>query len=139
GLMTAQVARLAGAGTGVLVEPDGARRAPGLAPGGDAAIAPAETNPAAIAAAGGRRGGFDVAIEASGHPDALASAMTALAAGGRLGVVSIFDAASVVAIAPYLLYEKEIQLTGAHATAHTFPRALQLLHRLDLGPLITSV
>jgi threonine dehydrogenase-like Zn-dependent dehydrogenase len=139
GLMTAQVARLAGAGTVVLVEPDGARRALGLALGVDAALDPAETDPAALAATGGRRGGFDVAIEASGQPDALAGAMMALAAGGRLVVVSIFDPASVVAIAPYLLYEKEIELTGAHATTHTFPRALKLLHRLDLGPLITSV
>jgi threonine dehydrogenase-like Zn-dependent dehydrogenase len=67
------------------------------------------------------------------------SAMTSLAAGGRLVVVSIFEPASVVPVPPYLLYEKEILLTGARATAYTFPRALRLLDRLELGTLITAV
>jgi len=139
GLITSLVARLAGAGPVVLVEPDAAKRARGLALGLDEALDPAQTDPATFAAGVGPRGGFDVAVEASGRPEAMLSAMTSLAAGGRLVVVSIFEPGSVVPVPPYLLYEKEILLTGARATAYTFPRALQLLARLELSTLITAI
>jgi L-iditol 2-dehydrogenase len=139
GLMTTQVVRLAGAGLVVLVEPDPAKRATALAFGADAALDPAQTDPATFAAGVGSRGGFDVAVEASGQSDALVSSMTSLAAGGRLVVVAIYEPSCTVPIPPYLLYDREIELTGAHATAYTFPRALQLLHQLELSSLITTI
>jgi L-iditol 2-dehydrogenase len=114
GLLAAQVARSFGAGEVALTDSNAYRL--GVARDlGFAAHDAADTVP----------GQYDVLLECSGSPQALADGMRLLAPAGR--VVLIGMGADSVAIEVPLVQNRELTITGIFRYANTYPSALQLI------------
>jgi 2-desacetyl-2-hydroxyethyl bacteriochlorophyllide A dehydrogenase len=138
GLLALQVAKLGGAGRVAVSEPDAAKRALARRLGADLVIDPASEDLLGISASVGMRGGFDIVIEASGSPAAAAQAPALLASRGRLVIVSTFGSDTEISLSPALLLEREITVVGSLSTSYSFPRALELLSRVQVDGLITA-
>jgi threonine 3-dehydrogenase len=89
GLMAIAVARHAGARFVVASEPNAYRRQLALQMGAHVAVDPRERDLHEIQAELGMVEGFDVAMEMSGHPDALRAAIDNMAHGGKIAMLGI--------------------------------------------------
>ncbi len=139
GLLTAQLARRVGAARVVVTEPDATKRELALAVGADDALDPRTTDLSEYARTTGEREGFDVIYDAAGAREATAAAVALLAKRGRLMIIAVHGRDSTVEISPFLLYQRELVLRSAYATADTFARALPLLRSLRLDDIVTAV
>ena len=139
GQIVAQIARARGAASVTVSELRARNRELAVTLGADRAVDPAADDLRELAEATGDRRGFDVVFEVAGAPAAAALAPELLSTHGRLVIVGVFDRDVTVPIRPYLIYEKEISVRGAYAADRTFGRALDLLPRLPLEPLVTAI
>ncbi|MEO8544899.1 MAG: L-idonate 5-dehydrogenase [Betaproteobacteria bacterium] len=82
---------------------------------------------------------FDVAIEASGSPQAFAACIKALRKGGTLIQVGILPGADVP-VAGNQIMLKELTIKGSNQYTGEFERALQMIQgrRIDVMPMLTS-
>jgi len=105
GSLAAQLARRT-AGRLIVVDPFAVRRETALAWGADAAVDPAEAQAAVDELSDGR--GADVAIEASGSPAALQSAIAVTGQEGTIAAVSFFGTKVVpLTLAPEFHYRRQ--------------------------------
>jgi L-iditol 2-dehydrogenase len=138
GLLLVQVAKLTGAASVTVSEPREHQRELALELGADRAVDPLTDDLRETARSTGDRGGFDVVFEAAGAPPALEAAPTLASTGGRVVVVGVFDRSSEIRVRPFLLYQREISIRGTNSYDRTFARALPILERLTLDPLVTA-
>jgi 2-desacetyl-2-hydroxyethyl bacteriochlorophyllide A dehydrogenase len=139
GQICAQVARAAGAATLFVSEPRERNRELAVELGADRGLDPTTDDLGAIAREMGPRGGFDVVFEVAGAPSAAQLAPELVSTRGRVVIVGVFDRDVTIPVSPYLLYEREVAIRGAIAVDRTFPRALGMLGRLQLEPLVSAV
>ena len=139
GLIIAQLAQAAGAATVVVSEPRAANRALAVALGATAAFDPSANDLTEVARGISDRRGFDVVFEVAGTTAALVQAPALACARGRIVIVGVHDPEATVPISPYLLFAKELSIFGVVGENRTFPRALALLDRLALDPLVTAI
>lgn len=140
GQLVLQVMRMYGATSLTMIEPIAERREMALRHGADVVIDPVQEDQTALADAitGGR--GFDVVIDASGSPRAVRGLLDIAARGGTVvyGAMYPEDFEMPLNLSDYL-YLKELTLTGVFVSPYAFPRALQILPRLDVDELTASV
>ncbi|MDR2984096.1 MAG: zinc-dependent alcohol dehydrogenase family protein [Nocardiopsaceae bacterium] len=129
GLLLLQLLVRAGAGRVAVVEPISARRAVARAFGADQAVS-------AAAELDGAR--FGVAVDATGVPAAIESAIDLLDRGGRLLVFGVASADARVAISPFRVYNDELTIVGSMAILRSFGQAVGLLATgaIDPSPLL---
>lgn len=139
GLLTAQFARLLGAGRVVISELDAGKRELAKTLGFTDILDPATDNLRDVAGELGNRRGFDVVYDAAGSAAATEGALDLLATRGRLMIVAVHGRRVNLHIRPQLIYAKELVIKSANSTAFTFSRAVQLLPQLQLKPLISAV
>ncbi len=139
GLLTLQCARIAGAGTVILVEPQPARRNLGHRLGADRVIDPgAESVPEAVEAWLGQPGA-DVVFECAGIPATINQAVTLARRGGVVSLVGVADQNANIVPAEWLI--KEVRLVaslGYQREEFAVAQALVRDGRLDLPALHTS-
>jgi (R,R)-butanediol dehydrogenase/meso-butanediol dehydrogenase/diacetyl reductase/L-iditol 2-dehydrogenase len=84
--------------------------------------------------------GFDVVIDASGSPRAVRGLLDIATRGGTVvyGAMYPHDFEMPLNLSSYM-FLKELTITGAYVSPYTFPRALQLISRLNLDFLTRSV
>jgi Zn-dependent alcohol dehydrogenase len=140
GLSAIQGARLAGAAHIIAIDPDPVRRDLADRLGATATIDPNTIAHVATELLDRTSGGVDIAIEATGHPDVMASLLDCVHPGGTAVVVGLPAADATIEISPFhLLFEKK--LTGSiygSVDPHTeFPLMGELYRqgRLDLDSL----
>jgi len=138
GLLTVQVARLAGARSILVVEPIERRRELALALGADAAVAPEDAAAAALELTGGR--GLDITLEAGGNPAAAQAAVRLARKGGRTVLLGVFDAPLGIDMMDLLLGEKHVLGSLSHVFSTDFVPAVQLIDddKIELDALITD-
>lgn len=140
GQLCVQMMRLAGATSLTMIEPIAARREMALRTGADHVIDPIGDDQAARIAeiTGGL--GYDVVIDASGSPRAVAGLLDAAAQGGMVVYGAMYPAEFEMPLnlSDYL-YLKELTLTGVFVSPYVFPRAVQLLPRLQLAEFTRAV
>jgi threonine dehydrogenase-like Zn-dependent dehydrogenase len=73
------------------------------------------------------RGGWDVAVDATGNPAAVADAMAHLRRTGRLALLGVASSAATFAFAPFEVVARELTVVGVNSVRHTFGRAARLL------------
>lgn len=139
GLICAQLARGAGAATVMVSEPRQRNRELAVMLGADRGIDPLSEDLRELAGSVGDRSGFDVVFEVAGAPSAATLAPELVSTRGRVVIVGVFDRDITIPVSPFLLYEKEIAIRGAVAADRTFQRAVDLLGRLELEPLISGI
>jgi 2-desacetyl-2-hydroxyethyl bacteriochlorophyllide A dehydrogenase len=138
GLLSAQVAVAAGAGSVVVSEPNPLRRELASSVGATAVVDPVAGLPDLRELTGGRE--VDVVVEATGVPAAVASAITLAPSGSRV-VLAGLGGSSAVPLDANLLVQKELEVRGGFASRWAFARAIDLLarERVRTAPLVSSV
>ena len=138
GLMTAAVAKAAGAGAIYMTDPLAHRRAFALNYAADAVFNPdTEDVVAAIMAATNGRG-VDVAFEAAGAPETPDQAAHVACPGGKVVVVGIPTDDSMTMTAS-VIRRKGLTIKLVRRMKHTYPRAIRMVEKgiVDIKPLAT--
>ena len=139
GLLTAQIARLMGAGAVVVSEPNPAKRALAKQLGFTRVLDPIHDELHPVSRSVSPRRGFDVVYDSAGVASVAAEATNLLATRGRLMLLAVYGSDVTIPINPRLFYERELVVRSTFATAYAFPRTVALLPQLQLKPLITAV
>jgi L-iditol 2-dehydrogenase len=140
GQLVLQVMKMNGATSLTLIEPIKERREMALRHGADFVVDPITENQGERANEITQDRGFDVVIDASGSPRAVAGLLDIAAHGGTVvyGAMYPADFQMPLNLSDYL-YLKELTLTGVFISPYAFPRALQVLPYLDVTELTQSV
>jgi 2-desacetyl-2-hydroxyethyl bacteriochlorophyllide A dehydrogenase len=140
GLLIMQVLKMNGATSLTMIEPIADRRAVAIEMGADYTIDPItndivdETNKIT------NKRGFDVVIDASGSVKAVANLPKITAKGGLLLYAGMYPNTYEMPLNLYqYCYQNEITITGFFVSPYTFPRAVQLLPKMQLDKFITKV
>ncbi len=137
GLLTMQVAKASGAGLIILSEPVAFKREVALKVGADRVVDPfKEDLPKVVKELTDGRG-VDICIEAVGSPKAIEGAFDLIRDRGRLVIVGWPPATSTITISPFPIYRRELEIRGSFFSPYSYQRAIQILPRLSLPPLIT--
>jgi len=139
GQILLQLALKAGASKVLVADPIESKRKLAEEMGADYTIDPLKEELWATAMKITRYRGFDTVYEASG---ALASAKSAIDIVGKCGTMVYFAVYPMnfeLAIKPFDLYARELTVRGVFMSPYLFPRAIAVLPKLKLRPLISKV
>ena len=138
GLIMLQLAKLSGASSLVLSEPNEKRRQVALSLGADAAIDPTapDANSAYEAALGD---GADVVIECVGNNAAVKSAFQLAKKGATIVLFSVPKVDATFDLPLFDVYKKELTIRGSFVNPDTHERAVRLINsgKLDFTSIIT--
>jgi 2-desacetyl-2-hydroxyethyl bacteriochlorophyllide A dehydrogenase len=86
----------------------------------------------------GAERGFDIAVDATGAPAAISSALDSLRRGGTLLVFGVADANAKVEVSPFRIYNDEIRVLGSMAVLNSYAPAVELIaaDAVDVRPLL---
>jgi len=118
GLLLLQVLLVSGAGPVAVVDRVSERLEVARKLGAEVAVTSAE-------ALEGER--FEVAVDATGVPQAIESAIGLLDRGGRLLVFGVSPAEAAIRVSPFRVYNDELTITGSMAILRSFGQAVDLL------------
>lgn len=140
GLMAIQMLNIYGAASLTLVEPIEERRKLAESMGAKYTINPLEENQLEKAMEYTDGKGYDVVLDCSGSVHAVEQLLDVAANGGLVlyGAMYPNDFKLPLNLQKYL-YMKELTLSGVFVAPYAFPRALQMLERIDLKPYIDTV
>jgi L-iditol 2-dehydrogenase len=140
GLLTAAVARAAGASAVYMTEPVAYRRQFALDYVADAVLSPEEGDVAEeiMRLTGGR--GVDVAFEAAGAPETPQQAAAATRIGGKVIIAGI-PAEDVMALRPDTVRRRGLTIKMVRRSKHTYVRAFHLVQsgQVEVKPLATHI
>lgn len=122
GLMLTQLAQRSGAASVDVVDVNAERLVTAASLGASATATSADQLPRA--APGAR--GWDVVIDASGHPAAIQDGIDRVARGGTYLQFGVSSPDVRASIDPYRVYNQEITITGSMAVKRSFERAAEL-------------
>ncbi len=130
GLLLVQLARLRGAGTVIVIEPDAQRRGLAAELGADIVIDGREPDDRRETVASATLGvGADVVIEASGRTTAAEGSLELIRSGGTIVWFGVCPEDDRVAIRPFSVNDREVSIRGANLNPFTFQTALTLVER----------
>jgi threonine dehydrogenase-like Zn-dependent dehydrogenase len=136
GLLAVQLCSLMGAAV-VVSEPNAERRELAVALGARVAADPA-TEDLTLLGRGLTGGvGFDRVLEAVGTPGTVEQSLACVRRGGTVVLMGVADREARVTVSPYDLYSREVTIRGSFIRTFEFQRAVRLLPRLVLEPLVT--
>jgi 2-desacetyl-2-hydroxyethyl bacteriochlorophyllide A dehydrogenase len=140
GVLCAAVAKGAGAGLIVVSEPLDSRRARAAEAGADLTVDPTADDLPAVVDELTRGLGFDVIVEVTGSPRAIAQAVDLAAPGSRL-VLAGLGSGAPVPVDTNAIARKELDIRGGFASRWAMATGLSLLAdgRLSTRGLVTSV
>jgi L-iditol 2-dehydrogenase len=138
GLLTIQAAKAAGCGAVFAVDLDHTRLERAARLGADVVLNATEDVPAAIFMATGGRG-VDVAFEAVGAAEPIATAIASLRKGGALTLIG--NVTPKVEVDLQAIVTRELALYGSCASSGEYPRCLDLLGQgvIKVDELVTAV
>jgi 2-desacetyl-2-hydroxyethyl bacteriochlorophyllide A dehydrogenase len=137
GLLTMQVAKLSGASRVILSEPVLFKRKVAEQVGADRTVDPLTEDLSAVIRDLTAGRGVDICIEAVGSPKAIEQGFGLIRDKGRLVVVGWPPATSTITISPFQIYRRELDIRGSFFSPYSFQRAIQILPRLNLEPVIS--
>jgi threonine dehydrogenase-like Zn-dependent dehydrogenase len=138
GLYLTALARLAGLGPVVVVEPDSHRREVATRLGATITIDPTAADWQETALAHTHGDGFDFLIEAAGTATGMETAIALSARRARILVYGVARPEDRAAIPPYVVYAKELTILGTAINPYTHLRATALLTELGLEHIDTA-
>ena len=139
GLIILQLAKLRGATRLTLVEPVESKRKLALKLGADYVIDPKNQDIVAEAMKITENRGFDRVIEASGESEMIPPCIDMLARCGRIVLFGIYPDHPKLTYDVDKIWFKEAGIQGVFGQSHMFPRAVNILPKLDLKSLLGPV
>jgi (R,R)-butanediol dehydrogenase/meso-butanediol dehydrogenase/diacetyl reductase/L-iditol 2-dehydrogenase len=139
GLLCLEVALKAGAARALVSEPIAEKRQIARKLGADVVVDPLNEDllEAGKTLTEGR--GFDTVIEASGNLGAAKQAISMADNCGTIVWAAVYGKDAEIAVPPFYMYAKELTIRSIFVSPYSFPRALNLLPKLELKPLITDI
>ncbi|MDR1571722.1 MAG: alcohol dehydrogenase catalytic domain-containing protein [Clostridiales Family XIII bacterium] len=140
GLINLQLIKMFGATSLTMIEPNPQRRELARKFGADFLIDPSsqDVEREGMGITGGL--GYDLVIEASGAPKAAEAAIKVMANAGRLLYMAMYPNDYEMPLNLYAhCYKKEIEITGSFVAPYAFPRAAQIMSRMDLDDFTDTV
>jgi len=138
GLLCLQMALRAGAARVMVSEPVAGKREVAKKLGADVTTDPKENlEEIGLKLTEGR--GFDTVIEASSD---LKAAKLAISLAGKCGTVvwaAVYPVEAEIGVPPFTMYAKELTIRSVFVSPYSFPRAMNLLAKLDIKSLITDI
>jgi len=126
GLMMLELAKLSGAATVTITDPNVGRLATAVDLGCTAAVSsPDEAD---------RTRGWDVVIDCTGVVPAIEDGLSRVGRGGTFLQFGVADPAASATFNPYRIYNREISILGSMAVLHSFERAADLFAAGVLDP-----
>jgi 2-desacetyl-2-hydroxyethyl bacteriochlorophyllide A dehydrogenase len=138
GLLCLQMALRAGAARVMVSEPVAGKREVAKKLGADVTADPGE-NLEEIGLKLTEGHGFDAVIEASSD---LKAAKRAIALAGNCATViwaAVYPPEAEIGVPPFTMYAKELTIRSVFVSPYSFPRAMNLLPKLDIKSLITDI
>jgi len=139
GLLLLQLAIRAGASKTLVSEPEATRRKVAKQLGADVVVDPLNENLETISKQLTDSRGFDTVIEASGSLQVAKQAVFLADNCGTILWYAVCPPGGEIGIPPYYLYSKELTIRSVILSPYTFPRAVSLLSKLQLKPLISDI
>jgi L-iditol 2-dehydrogenase len=133
------VALKAGAARTLVSEPIAEKRALAKKLGADVVVDPFKENLEEIGKKLTDGRGFNSVIDASGSVAAAKQAINLADNGGTVLWAAVYGKDVEIGVSPFLMYAKELTITSTFVSPYSFPRALALLSKLELKPLITDI
>jgi (R,R)-butanediol dehydrogenase / meso-butanediol dehydrogenase / diacetyl reductase len=137
GLLTMQLAIKAGAAKVLLSEPIAEKRALALKFGADVVVDPLNENLLSIANKFTDGRGFNVCIEATGIPNLARQLILLSERCGNIVWAGVYPGNFDLGVPIFYMYSKELSIHSVKLAPYSFPRALAMLPKLDLKPMIT--
>lgn len=139
GLILLQMALLQGAAKVLTLEPIEGRRKIAEKLGAHRTINPIEEDASKVIAEETEENGPEVVFEAVGSAKTIELALDLAGRGSRVNLFGVAPETDIVKIKPFMLYDKELEISASYRDPFTFDRAIQLLanDRIDVKSLIT--
>jgi (R,R)-butanediol dehydrogenase/meso-butanediol dehydrogenase/diacetyl reductase/L-iditol 2-dehydrogenase len=137
GLILLQLAIRSGAGFTFVSEPIASKREMALKLGADMVVDPASEDVMNKAFEATDNRGFDIVIEASGNAQAASDAYNIVGTKSTLFYFAVYPMDLTIPVSLFMLYFKELTIKGVFFSPYCFPRAINMLSKLDLESLIT--
>lgn len=137
GLLLLQLAIRSGASKVLISEPVATKRKLAKELGADVVIDPTNENleEAANKLTDGR--GFNVCLEASGKVNVAKQLIYLTQPCGTIVWCAVYPADAEVGVPPFYMYQKELTIRSILVSPYSFPRAMHMLPKLNLKPLIS--
>jgi (R,R)-butanediol dehydrogenase/meso-butanediol dehydrogenase/diacetyl reductase/L-iditol 2-dehydrogenase len=139
GLLCLEVALKAGAARALVSEPIAEKRALAKKLGADVVVDPFNENLEEIGKKLTEGRGFDTVIEASGNVKAAKQAITLADNCGTIVWAAVYPKDEEIGVPAFYMYAKELTIRSVFVSPYCFPRAFNLLPKLELRPLITDI
>jgi len=137
GLLTIQMAVRSGAAPLMVSEPVATKRELAMRFGADAAVDPLSDDLVARGMGLTQGRGFDTVIECSGNLRAATQALDLVGKCGTVVWAGVYPDEAAIPVKPFDMYASELTIKSAMVSPYSFPRALSLLPKLDLEPIVT--
>ncbi|MFC1949949.1 zinc-binding dehydrogenase [Chloroflexota bacterium] len=137
GLLIMQMAIHSGASKVLVSEPVASRRKLALELGADMAIDPLNEDILEAANKLTDWRGFDVSFEASGIPAVARQALYLAESAGTVVWAAVYPMDAEIGVPPSFMYSRELSIRSVRVSPYSFPRAMRMLPKLNLKPLIT--
>jgi L-iditol 2-dehydrogenase len=138
GLLTMVLARRRGARRLVVSDPLPERRAMAKRVGASVVVDPTRENLRERVLGLTRGRGADVVCEAVGKPELVAESLTLVRPGGVVQLVGVNPKGSTLPLDLYDVHFREIRIHGAFGRGSAYRRALALMPKLRVKPLVTA-
>lgn len=140
GLLTLQLMKMRGATSLTVIEPIADRRALALEMGADYVVDPSTQNVVEECMKITNGYGYDVVVEVSGFGPAAAIPLEIAALGGTILYSAMFPENFELPVNLYhICYKKELTISGTLVAPYAFPRAVELLTRMNYEPFTRKV
>ncbi len=137
GLLIMQMAMRSGASRILVSEPVAERRKLAKELGADVVIDPLREDLLAASNKLTDYRGFAVCFEASGRAEMAKQLLYLAQTAGTVVWAAMYPNEAEVVVSPSFMYSRELKIHAVRVSPYSFPRALQLLSKLDLKPLIS--
>jgi len=137
GLLFVQLLRRTGAGRIVVSDPDPAKLRIARQLGADIVVDPTETDLKETVMQNTKGLGVEVAIDASGTPEAISSLFGLVQATGRILLFGVAPEEARINVSPFDIYRRELTIVGSFTNPYTNEAAMNLLEELNFGPIVT--
>jgi (R,R)-butanediol dehydrogenase/meso-butanediol dehydrogenase/diacetyl reductase/L-iditol 2-dehydrogenase len=139
GLLLLQTAIRAGAARTLVSEPVAEKRQLAKSFGADITVDPMNEDLEKVAREFTGRRGFDTVIDVTGKTGPARQAVFMAAKCGTVLWAAVYPEKSEISVPPYHMYANELTIRSIIVSPYSFPRAVALLSKLQLKPLISHI
>ena len=134
-----ELARISGASRVMVSEPVAVKRQLARDLGADAVVDPLKEKPEEICNQLTDGKGFDTVIEASGNLGAVKQTLSLAGKGGTIVWSAVYPLEAEIAVNHFQMFAKELTIRSVFVSPYSFPRALNILPKLNLKPIISEI